>query len=205
MKYTIIAIVVVIAICVAVAVAVLKKKISQEIIIAIESGDNKKFNSLLEKKITKFVFPAAYLDSLRLNEAMIRNDVNEIDKLLEKLQKVKLSETDKEKIYTQAYNYYLSVKSYKKCGIWHDKIHELKNDRIINEIDKSYDIYVEKGYKYLDEMLDELEYIDPQNRGVNEFLISLMYKNKNDKENAAKYEKLSREHLKQFDEMNKQK
>ena len=54
-------------------------------------------------------------------------------------------------------------------------------------------------------MLDELEYIDPQNRGVNEFLISLMYKNKNDKENAAKYEKLSREHLKQFDEMNKQK
>ena len=30
-------------------------------------------------------------------------------------------------------------------------------------------------------------------------------KNKNDKENAAKYEKLSREHLKQFDEMNKQK
>ena len=38
-----------------------------------------------------------------------------------------------------------------------------------------------------------------------EFLISLMYKNKNDKENAAKYEKLSREHLKQFDEMNKQK
>ena len=54
-------------------------------------------------------------------------------------------------------------------------------------------------------MLDELEYIDSQNRGVNEFLISLMYKNKNDKENAAKYEKLSREHLKQFDEMNKQK
>ena len=42
MKYTIIAIVVVIAICVAVAVAVIKKKISQEIIIAIESGDNKK-------------------------------------------------------------------------------------------------------------------------------------------------------------------
>ena len=55
----------------------------------------------------------------------------------------------------------------------------------------------------LDEMIEELEYIEPVNRGVNEFLISLMYKNKNDKENALKYEKLSKEHLKQFDELNK--
>lgn len=52
-------------------------------------------------------------------------------------------------------------------------------------------------------MIEELEYIEPVNRGVNEFLISLMYKNKNDKENALKYEKLSKEHLKQFDELNK--
>lgn len=200
MKYTIIAIVVVIAIGVAVALAVLKKKTSQNIVIAIEKGDHNEFVSILNSKLTKFLFPAAYLDSLRLNEAMIRNDVNEIDRLLEKFAKIKLSEKDKEKIYTQAYNYYLSVKSYKKCGIWHDKIKELKNDRLINEIDKSYNIYVEKGYKYLDEMLDELENMEENSRGVNEFLISLMYKNKGDKQNAAKYEKLSKEHIKAFDE-----
>ena len=200
MKYTIIAIVVVIAIGVAVALVVLKKKTSQNIVIAIEKGDHNEFVSILNSKLTKFLFPAAYLDSLRLNEAMIRNDVNEIDRLLEKFAKIKLSEKDKEKIYTQAYNYYLSVKSYKKCGIWHDKIKELKNDRLINEIDKSYNIYVEKGYKYLDEMLDELENMEENSRGVNEFLISLMYKNKGDKQNAAKYEKLSKEHIKAFDE-----
>lgn len=205
MKYTIIAIVVVIAIAVAVLLAVIKKNISHKIILAVENGDHNEFNSILKKKLTKFLFPAAYLDSLRLNEAMMRNDVNEIDRILEKMNKIKLSEKDKEKIYTQAYNYYLSVKSYKKCGIWHDKIKELKNDRIINEIDKSYNIYVEKGYKYLDEMLEELEDIEPENRGVNEFLISLMYKNKNDKANASKFEKLSKEHLKAFDEAHKAK
>lgn len=199
MKYTIIAIVVVIAIGIAVTLAVVKKNISHKIVMAVESGNHNDFNLILEKKITKFLFPAAYLDSLRLNEAMIRNDVNEIDRLLEKLNKIKLSEKDKEKIYTQAYNYYLSVKSYKKCGIWHDKIMGLKNDCLINEIDKSYNIYVEKGYKYLDEMLSELEYMEENNRGINEFLISLMYKNKGDKENAAKYEKLSREHIAAFD------
>ncbi len=199
MKYTIIAIVVVIAIGIAVTLAVVKKNISHKIVMAVESGNHDDFNLILDKKITKFLFPAAYLDSLRLNEAMIRNDVNEIDRLLEKLNKIKLSEKDKEKIYTQAYNYYLSVKSYKKCGIWHDKIMELKNDRLINEIDKSYNIYVEKGYKYLDEMLSELEYMEENNRGINEFLISLMYKNKGDKQNAAKYEKLSREHIAAFD------
>ncbi len=199
MKYTIIAIVVVIAIGIAVTLAVVKKNISHKIVMAVESGNHDDFNLILDKKITKFLFPAAYLDSLRLNEAMIRNDVNEIDRLLEKLNKIKLSEKDKEKIYTQAYNYYLSVKSYKKCGIWHDKIMELKNDRLINEIDKSYNIYVEKGYKYLDEMLAELEYMEENNRGINEFLISLMYKNKGDKQNAAKYDKLSREHIAAFD------
>ena len=203
MKYTIIAIVVVIAIGVAVALAVLKKNTSHKIVLAVESGNHDEFSLILQKRLTKFLFPAAYLDSLRLNEAMMRNDVNEIDRILEKMNKIKLSKKDKEKIYTQAYNYYLSVKSYKKCGIWHDKIKELKNDRIINEIDKSYNIYVEKGYKYLDEMLEELEDIEPENRGVNEFLISLMYKNKNDKANALKYEKLSKEHLKAFDEAHK--
>ncbi len=203
MNYTIIAIVVVIAIAIALAIALLKKKIGQNIVVAIESGNHDLFVSIIEDKKTKFLYPAAYLDSLRLNEAMIRNDVNEIDRLLEKLNKVKLSEKDKEKIYSQAYNYYLSVKSYKKCGIWHDKIKELKNDRLINEVDKSYNIYVEKGYKYLDDMLAELENMEENSRGVNEFLISLMYKNKNDKVNAAKYEKLSKEHLKAFDEAHK--
>lgn len=48
-------------------------------------------------------------------------------------------------------------------------------------------------------MLEELEDIEPSNRGVNEFLISLMYKNKGDKENALKYEKLSQEHLAEYD------
>ena len=140
MKYTIVAIVVVIAIAIAVGIAIFKKKISHEIVIAIETNDHNEFNAILSKKTTQFLFPAAYLDSIRLNEAMIRNDVNEIDRLLEKFSKIKLSEADKEKIYTQAYNYYLSVKSYKKCGIWKDKVHELKNDQIVNEIDKSYDI-----------------------------------------------------------------
>ena len=117
MKYTIVAIVVVIAIAIAVAIAIFKKKISHDIVIAIQSNNHDEFDAILKKKSTEFLFPAAYRDSLRLNEAMIRNDVNEIDRLLEKFSKIKLSEADKEKIYTQAYNYYLSVKSYKKCGI----------------------------------------------------------------------------------------
>ncbi len=203
MKYTIIAIVVVLAMVVAIVIAILKKKQAQKIINAIEASDHKQFEALLETKLTNFLFPAMYLDSLRLNEAMIRNDVNDIDKILDRLSRARLSENDKEKIYVQAYNYYLSTKSYKKCGIWYEKIQTLKNDRLVSEISKSYDIYVEKGYKYLDEMLEELNDIEPSNRGVNEFLISLMYKNKGDKENGQKYEKLSQQHLAEYDETHK--
>ena len=198
MQYLIIIVIIIIFIIIAMLIASLKKKIAHDILESIQCNDHKEFNIILNKKITKFLFPAAYLDSLRLNEAMITNNIVEVDRLLEKLSKIKLSQSDKEKIYTQAYNYYLSIKNYKKCHYWHDKIHELKNDHIINEIDKTYDIYVNKGYKYLDEMLNELDNLEPEKRGVNEFLISLMYKNKNDKQNALKYEKISKEHLKQF-------
>lgn len=199
MKYTVIGIVVVLALVIAFIISILKKKQAQKIIDVIQSNDHKAFEAILEDKLTTFLFPAMYRDSLRLNEAMLRNDPNDIDKILDRLTRARLSEKDKEKIYTQAYNYYLSTKSYKKCTIWYEKIQTLKNDRLVNEISKSYDIYVTKGYKYLDEMLEELEDIEPSNRGVNEFLISLMYKNKGDKENALKYEKLSQEHLAEYD------
>lgn len=38
-----------------------------------------------------------YRDSLRLNEAMLRNDPNDIDKILDRLTRARLSEKDKEK------------------------------------------------------------------------------------------------------------
>lgn len=198
--YVIIGAVVVVAIIVAIVINHEKKKRYQEILIAIQNKDHKTFNKLLESKSTKFLYPAMYLDSLRLNEAMLRDNKEDVDKVLTRLTKNKLKPKDKESVYAQAYNYYLSLKDNEKTKEWYLKIQELDNDRLKKEISRTYDIYVEKGYKYLDEMLNEVENMDPTNAGVNEFLISLMYQNKGDKENAKKYRQLSEKHIKQLDE-----
>ncbi|MDO4500797.1 MAG: hypothetical protein Q4B60_05915 [Erysipelotrichaceae bacterium] len=202
MKYTVIAAFVVLALLIALVIKFLKKSQYQKIVLAIQSKNHDAFKELCEDKMTKFLFPEAHLDTLRLNEAMLRNYVVDIEKYLEKLDKYKLSEKDKEKIYSQAYNYYLSVKDTVRCKKWYEKIQGLKNDRLKAEVDKSYNIYIEKGYKYLEDMLSDLEDMEPQNRGVNEFLISLMYENKGDHKNAKVYKKLAEEHMKMFDEQN---
>ena len=47
----------------------------------------------------------------------------------------------------------------------------------------------------MDEILEETSEMPDTYKGVNEFLISLMYENKGDKKKAAEYRKLSEKHL----------
>lgn len=200
MNYFIIISIVVIAIIIAIVINILKKKQYQKILITIQNKDHEAFKELLENRLTTFLYPAVYLDNLRLNEAMLRGNKKDISDVLDRLTKFKLSKRDKERVYAQAFNYYLSAQDTIKAKYWHEKIQELDNDRMKLEIDRTYNIYIEKGYKYLDDMIEEVENMDPTNAGVNEFLISLMYENKGDKANAKKYRQLSEKHIKQLDE-----
>ena len=202
-KYLPVAIVVVIFIIIATIISYTKKAIYKKILTAIQLKDHDTFMELTNNKLTKFLFSMMYIDSLRLEEAIIRNNKKDVALYLDNLSKQKLSEKNAENVYGQAY--YLSIGDTVMTTKWYEKIKELKNDRFKREFDRSYNIYIEKGYKYLDEMLDEVEHMEPVNAGVHEYLISLMYANKGDKENYNKYKKLSTEHLKQLDKQIKEK
>ena len=76
-----------------------------------------------------------------------------------------------------------------------DLINELPNDRMKAEANRVYNIYILKNDKYLKELLEELENMEDRQKGVNEYLISIIYKNKHDLENAKKYEELSKKHF----------
>ena len=204
-KYLPVAIVVVIFIIIATIISYTKKAIYKKMLTAIQLKDHDTFMELTNNKLTKFLFSMMYIDSLRLEEAIIRNNKKDVALYLDNLSKQKLSEKNAENVYGQAYNYYLSIGDTVMTTKLYEKIKELKNDRFKREFDRSYNIYIEKGYKYLDEMLDEVEHMEPVNAGVHEYLISLMYANKGDKENYNKYKKLSTEHLKQLDKQIKEK
>ena len=200
MKTIIVGLAVVAALLLASIVAVLKKKQYVKILDAIRMKDHKRFDELCSDRLSRFLFPEMYIDMLRLDEAMIRNDRAEISFCLARLLKAKLPEKDREKVYAQAYNYYLSVRDERKCREWYERIQTLKNQNLIRECSRTYNVYIEKGDRYLDEMLEELKEMEPSKAGPNEYLISLMYANRKDRKNEKKYRELAQEHLKKFDE-----
>ena len=204
-KYLIIAIVVVIGIVIATIISYLKKSIYRKMLIAMQMGDHDSFMELTNKKSTQFLYSMMWIDSMRLEEAIMRNNKKDVAHYLDNLSKQRLSEKNAEKVYGQAFNYYLSISDTVMCTKWYEKIKELKNDRFKREFDRSYNIYVEKGYKYLEDMLNEIEYMEPSKAGIHEYLISLMYANKGDAANARKYKQLSKEHLQQLDQEIKEK
>ena len=201
MKYKIIGLAVAAAILMALIVAVLKKKRHGRILEAIRAKDHGSFDELCSDPLTKFLFPEMHIDSLRLDEAIIRNDRAEISFCLARLLKARLSEKDKERIYARAYNYYLSVFDARKCREWYERIQKLHYQSLIRECSRTYDIYIEKGDQYLEEMLEELKDTEPSKAGANEYLISLMYRNRNDKVNEKKYRELAEKHLKELDDL----
>lgn len=204
-KYLIIATVVVIGIAIATIISYLKKSIYKKMLIAMQMNNHTTFLNLTNSKLTQFLYSMMWIDSMRLEEAIMRNNKKDVAHYLDNLSKQKLSEKNAEKVYGQAFNYYLSIGDTVMCTKWYEKIKELKNDRFKREFDRSYNIYVEKGYKFLEDMLNEIEYMEPSKAGVHEYLISLMYANKGDAANAKKYKKLSEEHLQQLDEEIKEK
>lgn len=134
-----------------------------------------------------------HLEYVKLNEAMIRNQKEQIEKQFKRLLK-QLTEKQKQIVYMNGFNYYLSENDEKKTKQFYRLVNTLKEEEIKQSTRISYDIFHEKGYKYLDEVLENYKQCDDEEKYVNEFLLSVMYKNKGDHEKAAYYEELSKQH-----------
>ena len=149
---------------------------------------------LLDRTIVKFVFMPFHLEYVKLNEAMIRGRKEQIERQFKRLLKLKLTEKQKQIVYVNGFNYYLSENDGKKVKQFYRLVNTLKEEEIIQSTRISYDIFHEKGYTYLDEVLENYKHCADEEKYVNEFLLSVMYKNKGDHEKAAYYEELSKKH-----------
>ena len=188
MKYGYIAVFVVLAMVIALVMNILKKKINGQLIECVKNDDDQGFETILNKTFTKFILSPFNIDYMRLNFAFIKNDNHKIEELLDTFEHRNLNSKQRQDIYSKAFNYYLSLENKSKAKHWLDLIHEqVNNNQMILEFDTLYDIYLEKGWKYLDEMLENLEDMEETYRGPSEFLISLMYENKGEKNKAKEY------------------
>ena len=185
MKYTIVIIFIFIAIIIAIAFNLKKRSLYNQLVEYAASKHFKEFDELIDTKMSRFLFNPFSIDYLKLNKEILANDTKAIDKMFTSITGHRLNLKQKQEIYSKGFNYYIGIENYAKAKEFLDLVHTLNNAQMDREMDRIYDIYALKGYKYLDEILEETSEMPDTYKGVNEFLISLMYENKGDKKKAA--------------------
>lgn len=171
-----------------------KKYYLNKVSILFTKKDFKAIDALLDRKFVKFIFEPYNIEYLKLNEAMLSGSKKHINQQFEILSKMKLKEKQKEDVYLNAFNYYLSEEDDKNANKYYRLIKTLKNENLIKNVEISYDVFVNEGYKYIDDVLKEYSICPESEKFINEYLLSIMYKNKGDKQKFEYYDKLANEH-----------
>lgn len=177
----------------------MKRKKYVYLVQQLEKGEFQAFDKEVSKVFTKLLFPPFTLDYLKLNGYILQNDQKKTSAAFDSFTKKRLGVKQKEMIYMMAFNYYINLEKYDDAKRYLDLINKLDNVQMKKEANRMYDIYALKGYRYLDEMLEEVESMQDTYKGVHEFLISLMYENKNDHVKSEMYRKQSEKHMKLLD------
>lgn len=200
-----VAVAVVAAIVMFTVIRSLKKKKYGSLVGFLEQGNFKAFYQELDKTSSKILFSKLTLMDLRLNAAMLEQRSKEAGKILDEIGKMPLTPREKENFYMKAFNYYVGLEDKKMSKKYLDLINGLSNERMKFEANRVYNIFILKTDKDLKDLLEELESMEDNEKGVNEYLISVIYKNLKDTKNQKKYEELSRTHFAAVDEMTAQK
>ncbi len=153
------------------------------------------YEKLKNKISTKLFISRFTILFLDLNLAIIQNNVGRVNTLMKEIKHFNPSDNKAKIIYSMLFNYYLNTKHYKEAKECYEIIKNFKDEQLVKETDRMYNIFILKNDKYLNEMLSELEDIEEKNRFPHEYLISMMYKNINNHEMAKKYEDLAKKHL----------
>lgn len=195
-----IAVAVVVALVMFTVVNTLKTTMYRRLVGYLEKADYDHFYEEIDRKSTKFLFPKSAILDLKLNAAIIQEKKKETTAILDQLCSMPLTNSQKENYYMKAFNFYAGYEDEKNCRKYLKLINELPNDRIRYEANRVFNIFILKNDKDLSELLEELDGMEDRERGVNEYLISVIYKNRNDTANQKKYEELSKEHFALVDE-----
>ena len=144
------------------------------------------FDELIDSKQARRSFPAYNIAFMKLNEAMYKEDMKEIEKAFDGFT-MPMNDAQKEALYKRGFYYYLGIEDKEKTGFYFDRLKEIKV-KDIQTLDMMYDIYIAKGYRYLDEVNDKIRDLSEEDQMPFFALLSDMYRNKGDEEKADEYE-----------------
>lgn len=177
----------------------LKKKredYTSYIVKLVTNGDFDQFDQEINSDKAKKLIPPANMDMLKFNVYIMRGKQKEVEELFDSFENKRLSNDAKLTIYTRALGYFITTHDGARCKKCYDVIMDLPNNASVKKSTECvYEIMVEKKTNRLDELLESLKQDTNTQKYVDEFLISEIYTNLNDEENAKKYAELAKEHL----------
>lgn len=201
----ILAVIVVMVIIMYTLIGTMKRSTYKKLVTYLQKGEIEQFNNEIDSRKIKLLFPKISILDMKLNASILEQDKLQTISYLEQICSLPLTNSQKEIYYMKAFNFFIGIKDKSNSRRFLEKINLLPNEQIKLEANRVYNIYIKKNDKDLSALLEELEDMEDEQKGVHEFLISLIYKNKKDFENAEKYEKLSKEHFALIDERTAQK
>ena len=145
------------------------------------------FDELIESDKVRKSFPLFNINFMKLNEAMYKEDMEEIEKAFGSFD-MRMNKVQKEALYRKGFYYYVSIEDKEKAEYYYEQLKQL-NVKDQQTLDMMYDIYILKGYMYLDQVNERIRNLSEDEQMPYFALLSDMYRNKGDLEKADEYEK----------------
>lgn len=167
---------------------VLTNKQSDKLMKLFLEGNFKEFDKQIDSKLTRYLIPPFNQDYMKLNSYLARGDEKKIHEMFSRFDKVRLNAAQKELVYTNAFYYYVGLKDENKARKYYNLLMESTSDEDSRkEIDRMFDIYINNGYKYLEDTEKEYRNADEREKMKLQALLAVMYENKGDKKKAQEY------------------
>lgn len=181
------------------AAGIIRKNIRGKLFDMLETNDLIRYDSYSNKRIVRLVIPRYTLLVMKLNQCISNRDKARIDEVFDEINRLKLNNRQAQDIYLRGFKYYLAQRSSQSCTYYKDKINRHSNHIYeTNMINACYDVIIAKDNSRLDEFLRAVGDQEGEERYMTEYLISEIYRNMGDEENAEIYTGLFKRHQKEL-------
>ena len=178
---------------------ILKRNASNKLIAAAFENDEEAFEKAASSLSTK-TLSAFDKQLIRFNVAEIRRDFPKMEVLIREFEGMDLKDPQKKKIYPKIFYYYIDRGRKEDAKRYYEEISKFSVYKNKKDIDMTYDAYIAKGHKYLDEALNTLKKVNRADLPFRERLIAKMYENKGINAEAKKYSRMAERHEQELKE-----
>lgn len=142
---------------------------------------------LLDRPLSKLLFPRYNQLYMRLNAQMCLDNPQECRRIVDEMLGLRTSDEQRVVLLLRAFNLFVEQEDYDRAGGLLQEIREKAPAEASAECEQTYDIYAKGSYQYIDEMERALEGADPAQQARLCYLLSLQYESKGDERRAAEY------------------